>query len=266
VRSIWKGTIGFGAIAVPVKLYPATEDHRVSFHQIHGSCGSRIRMPKFCPVCNREVEQSELKKGYEVSKGEHIILDDSDFEALPLKSLHSIDILEFIDGSTLDLRMVVSNYFLSPDAKVPKKAKVRTAGAVKAFAILITAMESTGTVGIAKLTMRERERLAMVRPFNGLLLVQTLHYADELRDCSELVPEQVELKPEEQKLAVTLVEAMRGDGDLSKYRDEYRDALEEVVYKKLAGEIVKVPEVETEETEGDDMVEALMASIQATSR
>ena len=246
-RSIWKGSINFGMVAIPAKLYTATDDKRVSFHQYH-DCGSRVQMPKWCPQCERKIETSEIKKGYEISESQHIILEEADFESLPLKSLKQIEVMEFTDRSYIDIRSFDACYFLSCE----------DTGA-KAYTLFLKAMAEANLVAIAKLTYREREHLASIRPYNGLMLLQTLHYADELRPYEDLKPRAVELSDKEMELAKMLIDRMRNDFDPTKYHDQYREALEKMIEAKLAGEVITAP---TEKAPVADVAEALLKSLQ----
>ena len=248
MRSIWKGSINFGMVAIPAKLYTATDDRRVSFHQIHADCGSRIQMPKWCPNCQRKLEAYEIKKGYELAKDSHIILDEADFQSLPLKSLKQIEVVEFVDGSGIDARCYADCYFLTCE----------DTGA-KAFTLFLKAMEQANLVAIAKLTYREREHLSAIRPYDGVMLLQTLHYADELRPYDELKPRQVELSDKEMELAQMLVDRMKGTFDLTKYHDDYREALERLIEAKLAGKVIPV---EAEKAPVTDVADALLQSLE----
>lgn len=247
MRSIWKGSINFGMVAIPAKLYTATDDRRVSFHQIHADCGSRIQMPKWCPNCERKVEAQELKKGYEIAKDQHIILEETDFQSLPLKSLKTIEVVEFVDSSQIDLRCFDDCYFLSCE----------DIGA-KAFTLFLKAMEQANLVAVAKLTYRDREHLSAIRPYDGVMLLQTLHYADELRAYDELKPREVAISDKETEMAQMLVDRMKADFDLTKYHNDYREAVERLIEAKLAGEVITAP---AEQAPVTDVADALLASL-----
>ena len=248
MRSIWKGSINFGMVAIPAKLYTATDDRRVSFHQIHAECGSRIQMPKWCPNCQRKLEAHEIKKGYEIAKDSHIILEESDFQSLPLKSLKTIEVVEFVDGHSIDARCYADCYFLTCE----------DTGA-KAFTLFLKAMEQADLVGIAKLTYREREHLSAIMPYNGVMLLQTLHYADELRPYDELKPRTVELSDNDMELAQMLIDRMRATFDLAKYHDDYREALERLIEAKLAGKAIPIV---AEKAPVGDVADALLQSLE----
>jgi DNA end-binding protein Ku len=247
MRSIWKGTINFGMVAIPAKLYSASDDRRVSFHQIHAECNSRIQMPKWCPACQRKLEANEIKKGYELSKDHYIIIEETDFQSLPLKSLKTIEVTEFVEPSGIDVRCFADCYFLSCE----------DTGA-KAFTLFLKAMEKANLVAIAKLAYRDREHLSLVRPYDGIMLLQTLHYADELRPYGELKPRAVAISDKEMDMALTLLKAMTAEFDLTKYHDDYREALEKLIEAKIAG---KVLPVEAERPPAGDIADALLASL-----
>ena len=247
-RSIWKGSINFGMVAIPAKLYSATDNKKVSFHQYHADCGSRIQMPKWCPICERKVEAFEIKRGYELSKDEHIILEESDFESLPHKSLKTIEVVEFVDGAKIDLRAYADCYLLSCE----------DVGA-KAFKLFLLTMGRLGVVGIAKLTYRDREHLSVIRPYDSVMLLQTLHYADELRPYDELRPREVALSDKEFELAEGLVKAMITNFDLTKYHNDYQEAIERLIEAKLSGEVITV---ESQEVSVSDVADALIKSLE----
>lgn len=247
MRSIWKGTVNFGMVSIPTKLYPATDNKRINFHQIHSDCGSRIQMPKWCPVCERKVEPSELKKGYEVSKDQYVILEESDFEALPLNSLKTVEVMEFVDGSQIDTRCYSDCYLLTCE----------DTGA-KAFSLFLSVMGKLNLVGIAKLTYRDREHLSVIRPYDSVMLLQTLHYADELRPYDEIKPRAVTLSDKEVELAERLVKAMIADFDITKYHNDYKEALEELIGAKMNGEAITAP---VGKPAISDVADALIASL-----
>ena len=247
MRSIWKGSINFGMVAIPAKLYTASDDKKVDFHQYHGECGSRVKMPKYCPTCEKMLEATEIKKGYELNESQHIILDEADFMSLPLKSLKQIEVVEFIDGNAIDIRAYDSCYFLTCE----------DTGA-KAFTLFLKAMEMANLVAVAKLTYREREHLSAIRPYDGIMLLQTLHYADELRPFDELKPRQVALSEKELELANMLVSRMTGEFDLTKYHNDYLEALERLIEAKMTGGVITAP---AEQAPVSDVAEALLKSL-----
>ena len=253
-RSIWKGTLGFGLVNVPVKLYSSVDEKSIRFNQLHRECRSRIQMPKWCPTCDRKVEATELAKGYEVAQGEYIILEDSDMAGLPLKSLKNIELVEFVAATAIDPRMTDKSYFMAPDEAGPK-----------AFSLLLQAMEKVGKVGVAKLSMREREHLCTVRPFGKILILQTLYWAEELRDPGELEKPLPVVSEKELEMGLMLLGTLVNDKpDLNKYQNEYRAALMEVIQAKVAGTFV--PAVAEAPKPATALVAALMASLREAKK
>lgn len=261
MRAIWSGSINFLMVSIPAKLYTATDDKKVSFHQYHRDCGSRIQMPKWCPVCvegvnvtpGRKVEAAEIQRGYELSKTEHIILEEQDFASLPLKSLKQIQIVEFVSATEIDIRAIADCYYLSCE----------DAG-LKAFTLFLKAMEQANLVGIARLTYRDREHLSVVKPFDGIMLLQTLHYADEIKPYEELKHTQLAMMTDQEvELALNLIKAMSAKFDHGKYHDDYREALERLVQAKVAGEVLTPISAEAPTS---NLTDALMRSIEQATR
>jgi len=248
-RAMWKGSMGFGMVSVPCKLFSATEEKAVHFNQIHRNCNSRIQMPKYCPQCDRKVEASEIVKGYPVGDDQYVLMEEQDFANLPIKSLKTIDVVAFVSASEIDQRHYNKSYIVAPE----------DAG-LKAFSLFVQAMGKVNKVGIAKLGFREREHLASIRAFDGVILLQTLYYADELRSVDEMKPKQVEVSDREMEMAVTLLQTLMVDNiNMSQFKDEYRDVLLKVIEAKLNGQPITVQA--TQETPAMDLVDALMASI-----
>jgi len=251
-RSMWKGALGFGMVAIPVKLYSATEEKSVHFNQLHKDCKTRIQVPKWCPTCDRKVEQAEIVKGYNIGDDKYLVMDDADFTSLPVESLKNIDVVAFVEAGQLDPRHYNKPYFLAPEA-----------AGVKAFSLFLQAMTKVNMVGICKLGYREREHLATIRAFGGVILLQTLYYADELRNPDEVKPKMVDVSEKEMEMAITLLQTLRTPTpNLDQYEDEYRNALLERIQAKVAGESFAISETPTEEPKMD-LVDALMASINA---
>ena len=251
-KSIWKGAMGFGMVSVPVKLYSATDEKTVHFNQLHADCKTKIKVPKWCPTCDRKIEQSEIIKGYPLGDEKWLVMDRADFTSLPVKSLKTIDVVAFVEAGQIDPRHYNKPYFLAPE----------DAG-VKAFSLFLQAMAKVNMVGICKLGMREREHLATIRAFGGVILLQTLYYADELRNPDEVKPKMVDCSDREMEMAVTLLQTLQTpDANLGQYGDEYREALLERIQAKVAGESFTISEAPEEKPEMD-LVDALMASISA---
>jgi len=252
LKAIWKGAMGFGMVSVPVKLYSATEEKTVHFNQLHKDCQSRIQMPRWCPTCDRKVEATEIVKGYPVGDNQYVLMDDADFTSLPVKSLKTIDVVAFVEGNQIDPRHYNKPYFLAPE----------DAG-TKAFSLFLQAMAKVNMVGICKLGYREREHLATIRAFGGVILLQTLYYADELRNPDEVAHKMIDVSDKEMEMAITLLQTLQTpNANLDQYEDEYRKALLDRIQAKLNGTPITVAEA-TPEAPKMDLVDALMASINA---
>ena len=255
-RAIWSGSLGFGLVNFPVKLYSSVDENDIHLNQLHRTCGQRIKMPRWCPDCDKQLETAEIVKGYPMGDG-YVHLEDADFETLPVKTIKAIEVVEFVAPGTLDPRHYDKAYFLAPDK-----------AGTKAFALLLKGMEQAERVAVARLTMRQREHLCTIRPYqegdshHPLFLLQTLFYADELRDAQPLYGKLPEVSAEEQTMAVQLIEAMVGEADMSKYQDEYQMALTQLIEAKFAGEEIKVSPV-AEAAPTTDIMAGLLASIEA---
>ena len=247
-RSIWKGAISFGMVAIPSKLYSATEDTDISLHQYHKECGSRISMPKYCGTCQKMLTTADITRGYEVGDS-YVPLTEADFQSLPLKSVKTIEVVEFVDENQIDLRCYDKPYFLASDE-----------GGYKAYKLFVQAMAEAKLVAVAKLAYLEKERLSVVRPYQGVMMLQTLRYAEELKDFADLRPVEYPVSDKELNLAVSLVKAMAvPQFDLTKYHDEYRQALERLIEAKIAGEAL--PVAQEAPAPVSDVADALLASL-----
>ena len=255
-RAMWKGAIQFGLVTIPVKLYLATESKGISFNMLHKDDLSRIQMKIWCPVEDEPISRSDTVKGYEYSPGEYVVVTDEDLERVPLKTVRSIEIEQFTKAERDDaaVRFVKSAYYLEPD-KVGRKA----------FHLLKTVLEEEGLTAICKVVIKDREALAALDPFGDTMLMTTLHWPDEIRSTAELDlgDEKYEFKPAELAMANQLVSAMTGEFDPARYKDEYREALEEVIQAKVEGK--ETVEVEAPEETGKliDLMAALEASVNA---
>jgi DNA end-binding protein Ku len=259
---MWKGAIQFGLVTIPIKLYLATESKStISFNMLHEKDQSRIQMKIFCPVDEEIIERSETVRGYEYAPGEYVVITDEDLENVPLKTMRSLEIEQFVprDGSRDRdaTRFVKSAYYVEPD-RVGRKA----------FALLRQVLEDEGLTAICKIVIKDREALAALDPFEGTMLLSTLHWPDEIRSVTELDlgDEDFDFKPAEKQMASQLVAAMTGEFDPSQYRDEYREAVREVIEAKVEGR--QVAEIEEPEPEGKliDLMAALEASVKAAKQ
>jgi DNA end-binding protein Ku len=256
---MWKGAIQFGLVTIPVKLYLATESRAgVSFNMLHEKDKSRIQMKIWCPEDEELIQRSETVKGYEYAPDKYVVINDEDLEKLPLKTVRSIEIAQFVDAQEAEsqTKFVKQAYYLEPD-RVGRKA----------FQLLKEVLQDKGLTAICKIVIRDREALAAMDPFENTMLLSTLYWPDEIRDMGELdLPdEEAEIKPAEKKMAAQLIEAMTGEFDPAEYRDEYRDALMQVIESKIEGRETVEIEAPEEPTKLVDLMAALQASVSAAT-
>jgi DNA end-binding protein Ku len=257
-RAMWKGAIQFGLVTIPVKLYLATEsDYTIRFNMLHEKDLSRIQMKTWCPVEDEPISRADTVKGYEYSPGEYVVITDEDLEKVPLKTVRSIEIEQFTkvdDEEAEKTRFVKQAYYVEPD-KIGRKP----------FYLLRSVLQEEGLKAICKVVIKDREALASLDPFSDTMLLTTLHWPDEIRSTSELdLPdEDYDFKPAELAMARQLVSAMTGEFNAAEYKDEYRDALMEVIESKIEGHEVKAPEPVEEGGKLIDLMAALEASVNA---
>ncbi|MFJ6215939.1 Ku protein [Streptomyces sp. NPDC092296] len=259
MRSSWKGAITFGLVSIPVQLFPATEEHGVSLHQVHAEDGGRIRMKRYCEKENREVPYAEIAKAYESPDGRTAVLTDDDLSELPLPSKKIIDVLAFVDASEVDPLLLAKPYYL----------QTASPAAAKPYVLLREALTGTNRAAVTKITLRTRESLALLRVRGELLVLQTMLWPDEVRPASGLEPQgKVEVRPQELKMATSLMDTLSEDFDLQALHDDYQRALESLVAAKLEG--AEPPsEEEAAEAAPDnviDLMSALSASVKAAER
>ena len=254
-RSIWRGVLSFGMVAIPIRLYLATESQsKVSFNLLCPDHKSRIKNKRWCPEGDHEVAWSEAVRGYEYEKGSYVVLEDDELEALPLASSKSIDIAGFIKDDELPGPVYYqSAYYLEPEK-----------AAAKPYALLNKTLDQSGRVAIAKFALRDRERLVSLRSLDGALVLNTLHWPDEIRSTEDLdLPEDVKVTERELEMAENLVEAMAMEFDPGEFKDDYKQAVMAVVQAKIEGrkDLVEAPEAEAETTPVDLMA-ALKESVE----
>jgi DNA end-binding protein Ku len=256
MRSIWAGTISFGMVVIPVKLYSATEQRDVTFRQVHREDGGRIQFRRICSIDGQEVPYSDVAKGYELPNGDVVVLTDEDLAELPLATAHRIDVLHFAPGGEVDEILVNKSYFLEPES----------AGA-RAYVLFRDALDRSGRVAITKVAIRQRESLAVVRVRDGVLVLETLLWPDEVRVPDfPFLEEDVEVRPQELKMAASLIDTMTEDFDPTAYHDSYREALQALVEAKIEGNEVVSPAGQTESPKAGapaDLAETLRASVEA---
>ena len=256
-RTMWKGAISFGLVSIPVRVFPATEEKTLRFNQLHDKDMGRIKYQRTCAIDGEEVSFEHIVKGYEYEKDKYVIMSDEDFDAVPLVSSRAIEILQFVDLEDIDPIYYKKTYYLVPEEM-----------GVKAYTLLREALEETGRVGVAKVSFRDKEHLATLRFRDNVFMLETMFWPDEIRatESEELEKaEKLKPRPQELQMARSLIENLSGEFDPSAFRDEYRQALLEIVEKKVAGEEIEViPEAEP--TKVVDLMEALKASVEATKQ
>jgi DNA end-binding protein Ku len=255
-RAMWRGAIQFGLVTIPVRLFLATESRGgLSFNMLHAEDHKRIQMKVHCPD-HGEIPRSDTVRGYEWSKGQYVVLEDSDFEAVPLKTVRSIEIEQFVPARREDAgaRFIKQSYYLEPEP-VGRKA----------FALLRSVLADSELQAVCKIVLKDREQLAALDPFGKTMLLSTLYWPDEVRDAGDLDIPQAddEFKPAEIEMARQLVDALTGEFDASRYRDEYREALLQVIDSKVAGQPVEAPTPEPEASKLTDLMAVLEASVAA---
>lgn len=257
MRAIWKGAVSFGLVNVPVRLFAATEENDIRFHQVHRPDGGRIRYKRTCSVCGEEVGFDSIAKGYETSDGQLVILTDEDLDKLPVATSHEIDVVEFVPSSQVDPILFAKSYFLEPDAK-----------AAKPYALLREALVETERMAIVKVALRQKETLAVLRVRDKTILLQTMLWPDEVRTAEfPILDSEVELRPQELKMAASLVESMAADFEPEQFTDSYRAAVVELIEAKVErGESAQLVEDEKKPATGKtgeviDLLTALQRSV-----
>ncbi|MGH7510286.1 MAG: Ku protein [Gemmatimonadales bacterium] len=253
-RAIWSGSISFGMVSIPVKLYGATESRDISFNLLHATCGTKLQQRRWCPTDEVDVPWSEVARGYEYAKGEYVVLTDEDFEHLPLPSKHTIDLSAFVEEQEVDPIFYERSYFLEPGER-----------AEKPYALLLKALEQKRLGAVASITIRKKEQLCLLRPQNGTILLETLYYPDEIRQQPGVDLDQVKVSDRELEMAYTLIELLKKPFDPSEYKDHYREALAQLIESKLEGkQVVTAPQ--PRETKVIDLAEALKRSVEAAKK
>lgn len=250
-RAIASGTISFGLVSIPVKLYVAASPQTVRFNQLHSVCGSRIRTQLYCPVCDVVVERSDVVKGYEYAKGQYVRFDDEELQALEAERTHTLDIEEFVPFEQVDPVQVDKSYYLGPDK-----------GGDRAYRMLSQAMGRTDRVAVGRWMTRGKEQLVVLRPYREGLLLHYIHHADEVRSFHEVpLGGDVKYKKGELEMAEQLIGQLSNDElDLSQYEDAYRQRVMRAVEQKVAGEEITVAP-EQPQAQVIDLFEALKASL-----
>jgi DNA end-binding protein Ku len=253
-RAIWSGAIGFGMVSIPVKLFGATESKDISFNLLHSTCGTRVKQVRWCPTDEVEVPWNETVRGYEYAKDQYVTLTDEDFEQLPLPSKHTIDINAFVKEDEIDPVYYEKSYHLAPDERGEKP-----------YALLIKTLEKKGLTAIATITIRKKEQLCSLRPRDGVLMLETLYYPDEIRDRPEMDLDKTKVTERELEMAFTLIDLLRKPFEPEEYKDHYREALSQLIEAKLEGrEVVTSPAAR--EAKVIDLADALRQSVEAAKK
>jgi DNA end-binding protein Ku len=256
-RSMWRGAIQFGLVTIPVRLYLATDSKGIAFNMLHSSCLNRIQMKTFCPFHDDVISRGDTVKGYEYAKDQYVVITDEDLASVPLKTVRSIEIEKFVPARPAEdepVRFVKQAYYVEPEP-IGKKA----------YALLREVLAEQGLSAICKVVIKDREVLAALNPHASAMVLETLHWPDEIRATDELdLPaDDVEIKPAERIMAAQLIAAMTGEFDPTEYRDEYRQALEAVIEAKVEGRAIAEPDEAPVGGQLVDLMAALEASVNA---
>jgi len=255
MRSIWKGAVSFGLVNVPVKLYAATQDHDIRFHQVHREDGGRIRYKRTCDACGTEVSFADIAKGYETPDGKLVTLTQEDFDSLPVHTGREIDVMEFVPAGEVDPMLLDKSYYLEPDSR-----------AAKPYALLREALQETDRMAVVKVALRQRETLAVLRVRDKVIVLQTMLWPDEIRKPAfDILDQEVELRPQEVQMASSLVDSLVSDFDPDQFEDEYKAALETLIDTKVSGgDVADLAPKDSgrDDAEVVDLMTALQRSVQ----
>lgn len=258
MRSIWKGSIAFGLVNVPVKVYSATEDHDIKFHQVHAKDNGRIRYKRVCEVCGEVVEYRDIAKAFESDDGQSVVITDEDIATLPEERSREIEVLEFVPASQIDPIMYDKSYFLEPDSK-----------SSKSYVLLAKTLMDTDRLAIVHFALRNKTRLAALRVMDinkrDVMTIHTLLWPDEIRDPDfPVLDQKVDIKPAELKMAGQVVDSMADDFNPDQFHDDYQDQLRELVEAKLEGGEAFTVEEQPKELDETEDVSDLLAKLEAS--
>jgi DNA end-binding protein Ku len=252
MQTVWKGSIAFGLVSIPVRLVSATEEKDVPLRQVHEADGGRIKYKRFCSVDGEEVPYPEIAKGYEIEDDNVVVLTDKDLANLPIASTKSVEVVSFAEQDEINPVSLSKAYYAEPT------------GDAKPYVLLHDALVATGKVAVVKLALRQRERLATIRAQDGVLVVQTMLWPDEVRKPHfSFMDDGVEVRPQELEMASMFVGAHEQGYEPSQFHDRYREALRELVDAKIAGQVIARPVEAAPESNVIDLMEALRASVAA---
>src|SRR3954467_15774201 len=257
MRAIWKGAVSFGLVSIAVKLYSATEEKDIRFHQVHRTDGGRIKYQRTCSVDGEVVSYDDIAKGYDIGGGEMVILTDDDFAELPLTTSRAIDVLQFVPADQIDPLLFAKAYYLEPEGQ-----------AAKPYVLLRDALAESDRVAIVKIALRQREQLATLRVHDDVLVLNTMLWPDEVRTPDfGFLDEEIETRPAELAMASSLIDSMAGSFKPEEFTDNYREALQEVINAKIEGrEIVQPEEAEEAPAAAVDLMAALKASVERAKK
>jgi len=257
VQTIWKGSISFGLLNVPVRMSAATARENIRFRTLHKECHTPLVQKRFCPQCDREVDYHDTVRGYEYEDNRFVIISDDELETIPVASTKAIEIVDFIKLEEVDPVYYDKTYYLRPGD-----------GGEKPYLILRNAMLETGRVAVAKVTIRQKEHLALVRILDNALAVETMFFPDEVRNIDELgitkLEEKIQIRKEESEMAVKLVENLTSEFNPTKYTDEYKEELLKLIRNKIDGKETKEVTPIAPKPQVLDLMEKLRASVEAT--
>lgn len=251
MKAVWKGNLSIALVTIPVKLYTATQKKDIHFRMLHKKCSSPLTYERFCPTCNEEVPWEDVVHGYEYEKGKFVIISDEEIDRIPIKTSKNIEILCFVDISKVPAIYFEKAYYLEP-----------AEGGEKAYALFREVMKTLSKVALAKVTMREKEHIAIVNVYNNILVLHTLYYSDEVVDYEKLnIPKEIEFDRRELELAQELIQHFSGEFEIESYRDELREAIMDLIKQKIEGKEIKIaPKKEVEKVLG--LMDALKMSLE----
>jgi len=257
MRAIWKGAVSFGLVSIAVKLFSATEEKDIRFHQVHRTDGGRIKYKRTCSIDGEEVTYDDIAKGYDLGGGEMVILTDEDFAELPLTTSRAIDVLQFVPAEQIDPLLFAKAYYLEPEGQ-----------AAKPYVLLRDALTESDRVAIVKVALRQREQLATLRVHDDVLVLNTMLWPDEVRTPDfGFLDEEIETRPAELAMAASLIDSMAGSFKADEFTDNYRAALQEVIDAKVEGrEVVAPEEAEEAPAAAVDLMAALKASVERAKK
>ncbi|HEX3028518.1 MAG TPA: Ku protein [Clostridia bacterium] len=256
MHTMWKGSISFGLVNIPVKMFAATEDKDIKFRYIHKTCSTPVKYEKVCPACDKEIQPDEIATGYEYEPGSFVVMKDEDFDSIKPEMTKSIEITDFVLLKEIDPIYYHKTYYLSPQD---------TGG--KAYNLLREAMNQTNKIAVARIILRDKQSLAVVRVYKNILVLETIFYPDEVRSSAQIpgIPETANVNEAELKIANQLIDNLTVAFNPEKYKDDYREKLIEVINKKVAGkEVVKKPDVQKQNI--IDLMQALQASVKQVEK